>query len=214
MHKLDRTPIQAPNCLGQFRHGTHNWDSLDFDERQEIRDSLEQFQGRRCAYCEASLDERGQHIEHFRSRGDFPTLIFTWENLFWSCDDLYHCGRFKDNGAGPYNVNDLINPADEDPEHFLRFSSDGTIRPRSGLTAAELHRANETLRVFNLDSTRGPLRYMRKNACMEYVTIGDDIAAIAQQSPLEEVKSYLEMEIAATRHLPFASAIKHTLSPF
>jgi hypothetical protein len=53
-------------------------------------------------------DVLGQHIEHFRSQSAHPALTFEWSNLYWSCSQTDSGGHFKDNGAGPYNVADLI----------------------------------------------------------------------------------------------------------
>ena len=213
MHKLDRTTVPSPPCLATYNHGAQNWGDVTPNHKDEVRTHLEQLQGRRCAYCESSLDTFGQHIEHFRRKSLFPTLTFAWANLFWSCDCGDHCGHFKDHGAGPYDPNDLIDPTIHDPEHFFWFFSDGSIRLRPGLSDAERHRANETLRVFNLDSEHGPLRHMRRAHCTGYVRAGEEIAELAQVSPPEEWLPFLDEELANTGHLPFATAIKHILSP-
>jgi uncharacterized protein (TIGR02646 family) len=213
MHKLDRTAIASPPCLTNYNHGTHNWGHVTPSHKDEIRTHLEQLQGRRCAYCEASLDSFGQHIEHFRRKRCFPTQTFSWSNLFWSCDCSDHCGHFKDHGAETYDANDLIDPTLHDPEHFFWFFSDGSIRLRQGLSLADQHRANETLRVFNLDYEHGPLRHMRKAHCIGYVSIGIEIADLARDAAPDEWLPFLDEELANTRHLPFATAIKHTLTP-
>lgn len=213
MHQLDRTAVPSPACLASYNHGTQNWGQVTPDHKDEVRTHLEQLQGRRCAYCEASLDTFGQHIEHFRRKSLFPTLTFAWTNLLWSCDCSDHCGHFKDHGAGSYDPDDLIDPTIHDPERFFWFFSDGSIRLRTGLNDSERNRANETLRVFNLDSEHGPLRHMRRAHCTGYIRAGEEIAEVAQVSPPEEWLPFLEEELANTRHLPFATAIKHTLSP-
>jgi uncharacterized protein (TIGR02646 family) len=173
---------------------------------------LERLQGRRCAYCEGPLETLGQHIEHFRRKRAFPHLTFDWTNLFWSCDQDGHCGCYKDRKCGPYDPNDLIDPSVNDPELYLRFSSDGRIRLVHGLSADDVHRAHETLRVFNLDHDYGPLRRMRESYCAGYVTLGAEIAQLAADSP-DEWQPFFDEELARTRELPFATAIKHTLTP-
>ena len=213
MHKLDRASVPAPMCLSSYSHGMHNWDSVTAEHKEQIRSRLEALQGRRCAYCEGPLDALGQHIEHFRRKSQFPTLTFAWDNLFWSCDCTDRCGHFKDHGAGQYNPDDLIDPARLDPEHFLRFFSDGSIRLRQGLGVNEQFRATETLRVFNLDHQYGPLRQIRMTHCLGYVRMAQDIAELAEQSTVDEWLPFLEAEVASTLHLPYATAIKHTLSP-
>lgn len=213
MRRLDRVAVPAPPCLGSYNHGAQNWSSVTCEHKHEIRTHLEQLQGRCCAYCEASLDAFGQHIEHFRRKSRFPALTFAWTNLFWSCDCSDHCGHYKDHGAGTYAPSDLVDPTVDDPDHYFRFFSDGSIRLRPGLTATEQHRASETLRVFNLDYEFGPLRHMRRAHCAGYVSLGAEIAELAAASHPNEWQPFLDEELAHTRDLPFSTAIRHTLTP-
>lgn len=152
MRKLDRTTCSAPPCLERYDYGVHTWEDVRPEHKGEIKAHLETMQGRCCAYCEGDIDELGEHIEHFRRKGDPSNrcLTFDWDNLFWSCDRTDSCGHFKDRGAGRYNVADLINPCCDDPDHFFVFRSDGTISIRRGLSADDARRARETLRVFHL----------------------------------------------------------------
>ncbi len=215
MHLLDRASVAAPPCLGHYRHGANNWDDVIPEHKEEIRRHLEMMQGRRCAYCEGPLETLGQHIEHFRRKcaAHFPQLTFDWANLFWSCDQDGHCGCFKDRKSGPYDPSDLIDPSKDDPDDFFRFSSDGRIRLLPDLTDAALKRAHETLRVFNLDHDYGPLRRMRESHCAGYVAIGADIAELVAATSPDEWQPFLDDELRQTRDLPFATAIRHTLTP-
>lgn len=120
-------------------------------------------QGGRCAYCERRLDGHKKHIEHFRKRADHAAGVFDWHNLFGSCDDTGSCGKHKDERAKNWRWNDLIKPDLDDPDEFLQFFSDGSIRQRQDLTPAQQQRAQETLRVFNLDQ-HSVLRDLRKDA--------------------------------------------------
>jgi uncharacterized protein (TIGR02646 family) len=167
-------------------------------------------QGRRCAYCEGSLDVLGRHVEHFRRKhaAHFPHLTFVWANLYWSCDQADSCGRFKDHGAGVYDPDDLVDPCVEDPDRLFRFRSDGTISIRPGLPVAEMRRAEETLRVFNLNPDWGRLRNMRKAAVAAYVGFVDGTLEFS----LAEFQEFFreELELAAT--LPFSTAIRHVLT--
>ncbi|MGZ8250641.1 hypothetical protein, partial [Methylomagnum sp.] len=69
---------------------------------------------------------------------------------------------------------------------------------------AERRRAEGTLRIFNLN---GPLRYERWRAVAKYVQISDELSEL----PKDEREPFMESELAETAHLPFATAIKHTL---
>lgn len=191
----------------EFRHGEHTWDDVRA-HKAEIHACLEQMQGRRCAYCEGPLDTLGQHVEHFRRKFHFPLLTFVWTNLYWSCDQKDSCGHFKDHGAGAYDVNDLIDPCSDDPDHFFRFRSDGTISVRQGLSASDKRKADETLRVLNLHPKWGRLRNMRKAALSNYVYLVDEASGFAPA----ELQELFRDELNAARHLPFSTAIRHVLT--
>jgi len=210
VRQLDRAAVNAPGCLANYQHGMHNWDNLSAQDRAEIRQRLEQMQGRRCAYCEGSLDVLGHHIEHFRRKhaAHFPQLTFVWANLYLSCDQQDSCGHYKDHGAGPYNVNDLVDPCVNNPDVFFRFRSDGTISVRSGLQGQEQHRAQETLRVFNLNPQFGRLRAMRRAALAGYIAMIDDAAGFTA----DELRELFSEELAQASCQPFSTAIRHVLT--
>ena len=212
MHQLDRSHVPFPACLGQYQHGRNNWNDLSDVDRQAIRAALEAMQGRRCAYCECRLDaHHGQHIEHCRQRGRSPQGPFDWHNLFWSCERNNSCGKHKDE-CGGYNHDDLIKPDVEDPEQFFLFVSNGSIVLRAGLTAAQQHRAKETLRILNLDAQWGPLRHMRQRAARGYIRVVEDIMEMAAIHPPDIWQLLLEQELDQSRSLPFCTAIKHVLA--
>lgn len=210
MRKIDRTVCPAPACLGGYVYGVHTWDDVSFTHKREIRTQLEAMQGRRCAYCEGSIDSLGQHIEHFRRKKLHRALTFDWNNLFWSCDQTDSCGHFKDHGAGSYNVNDLVNPCYDNPDAFFIFQADGTISIRRGLSAADEHRARETLRVFSLDAKWGRLRAMRQAAVSGY--IGDADAADRAGFSVDEIRDYFADVLEYIKDLPFYTAIRHVLT--
>ena len=210
MRKLDRDCAEAPECLAGYDHRTDTWKSLTGEHKQQIRACLETLQGRRCAYCEGDLDLLGQHIEHFRrkSRFQFPELTFAWSNLYWSCDCDDSCGHYKDKRAGAYDVADLLNPCLDDPDKFFRFRSDGRISLRDGLGEIDLRRAQETLRVLNLDPQWGRLRKMRAAVLVGYVSLVDDGAGLSNG----ELREYFEDVLLAAEAEPFSTAIRHVLT--
>lgn len=212
MHQLTRS--SEPSCLGHYTHGQDNWGSLSLDDKEGIRVQLECMQGRRCAYCECSLRDHGQHIEHFLQKGENPTVTFDWDNLFWSCNRQDSCGKRKDQSTRSYRKQDLIKPDVENPEKFFHFISDGTIQIRiEDESSSDYSRAEETLRIFNLDARHGALRSMRSGACAGYKQTGDDMAKLLADHSPEECLQYVIEELDATRGQPFATAIKHTLLP-
>jgi uncharacterized protein (TIGR02646 family) len=210
MRKLTRGCVGAPACLSSYHHGKHTWDDLEAEDREQIRACLEQMQGRRCAYCEGSVDELGQHIEHFRRKagGHFPELTFDWSNLYWSCDKKDSCGHYKDHGAGAYDIREVIDPCEDDPDMFFRFRTNGNISIRAGLSAIDRRRAEETLRVFSLDAQWGRLRQMRRAALTGYVSMVDGCSAFTAQ----ELRELFQHELQEAELLPFSTAIRHTLT--
>ena len=144
MHKLNR-PAAAPACLANYHHGRHNWSAVSPADKDQIRGSLKTMQQNRCAYCEQALRDDACHIEHFRQRGRYPQGTFQWSNLYLSCNRESTCGKHKDKQH--YAPADLLDPCTDNPDDYLRFYSDGQIRPRADLAAPNQHRAAETIRV-------------------------------------------------------------------
>lgn len=214
MHKLDRSSVACPTCLVTYVPGSH-YGQLQKDEKEEIRTALFTMQRSRCAYCERRAgNELYGHIEHFRKRADQPELQLTWSNMFWSCLDEHSCGKYKDKcdrplGSGPrarFDANDLLNPCDEDPDVFLEFLVDGTVRPREGLSTGDAKRANETLRVFQLDANAF-LRQSRKDAVSPYMTAVDTLLDFG----VEAVKKYVASVQTDIDAAPFSAVIKQYL---
>jgi len=208
MRHLHRNAAPVPPCLALYRHGANNWDDVTPEHKAEIRACLEDMQGRWCAYCEGDLNKLGQHIEHFEPKGRRPQGTFLWSNLFWSCDQADSCGQFKENGAGPYEVHELVNPCTDDPDLYFRFRFDGTISTRQGLSDQACARAMMTLRVFNLDPEYGRLRQMRKIVLKGF----DYVVDLAGEFSKEEIIELLADELEAAQDMPFQTAIRHVLT--
>jgi uncharacterized protein (TIGR02646 family) len=207
MRKLDRTAVPPPPCLSKLKHGRDKWDKEV--NRAEIRAHLERMQGRRCAYCEGSLDDFGEHIEHLRTRNRFPKLTFEWSNLYLSCYREDSCGRYKDHAAGAHDPDDLIDPCIDDPDRFFRFYSNGTIKVRQGLSPADARRAHETLRVFNLDPEHGSLRAMRHRAAQDYLDRDRRFLEDLREFPEDVRRDFIADELRKTADLPFTAVIRH-----
>lgn len=209
MHKLQRGAV--PACLSSYRHGRDNWKIVTADDKQEIWKKLYEMQQRRCAYCEDALRNDKRHIEHFRQKGRDPKVTFLWSNLFGSCNRVDNCGKFKDE-LPPYDPADLIKPDEEDPERFFLFVSDGSVAVREGLSAMDKIRAQETIRIFNLN---GALSERRRIAIAGYVNLGLEFLKMVESGDLtsEQCDELFKDELIATASLPFSTAIKHILIP-
>lgn len=210
MHKLDRDPA-PPAGLGRYKHGRDRWSKElpNARERGEIWAKLNAMQGARCAYCEAALVAGHCHIEHFRQRDRYPQGTFLWDNLFGSCNRPDTCGKFKDN-CGSYHPHDLIKPDVEDPDAFLVFDANGGVAPRDGLAEPQLRRARETIRIFGLDSV---LNQIRRAELEGYKQTAEDFMAFSNAYPLEEWMPLFQEELDKIAELPFATAIRHMLTP-
>jgi len=207
MHKLQRG--HAPVCLSHYQHGRDNWSAVTPEDKVGIWVELEAMQGRRCAYCESDIADGRRHIEHFVQKSADPKGTFLWSNLFGSCMRQDSCGIHKDHQGCDHEPRDLIKPDVDDPDDFLVFSANGTVRPRQDLPVAKRKRAAETIRVFNLD---GVLQAIRRAELQGYVQTAEAFAEMAEQFPPEDWLPLLEQEMTTTSTLPFATAIRHVLT--
>lgn len=210
MHKLNRP--NAPACLNNYQHGTNNWSDLTHADRNEIWQQLDAMQARRCAYCEDALQDTSRHIEHFEQRSRSPQMTFAWSNLFGSCNKGNSCGKHKDRQQ--YNPRDIIKPDVDDPEDYLRFMSSGRIIPRNDLDLEDKIKAEETLRVFNLDHEHGSLRWKRHKAVIGYTYQAKEMLEFYEILEEDEFNQYKNEELDAISQLPFSTAIKHVLTEF
>jgi uncharacterized protein (TIGR02646 family) len=146
------------SCLNGARRKYSNWEKFKRNNPKayaSIRAELINMQNGLCAYCECKLKE-DFHVEHFRCRNQFPQNEFDWNNLFASCGNSNHCGKHKDDPkTGKYCIEDLLKPDIEadNPKKYFTYIPNGLIMINSNLTDREKNRAQETLRVFNLNET-------------------------------------------------------------
>ena len=214
MHKLNR-PILPPACLRRYDYRTQKWGEVTEADKGEIWLKLDEMQSKRCAYCEAQIVTTKvgstSHIEHFEQRSRARSKTYLWSNLFGSCYRKDSCGKHKDGQT--YPPVDLIKPDIEDPEAFLVFAPDGTVHPKVGLSPPDKHRAQETIRIFNLN---GSLAAIRKRELIGYTQIAKSLAELSElaaefEDGLEIYQTELANELAAIKGKPFETAIRHTL---
>ena len=213
MHKLTRP--NEPTGLSHYQHGRDKWDNVSQEHREEIWQKIHEMQKGRCAYCEFWIKTTSKkcHIEHFRQQSRYPQGTFSWSNLFGSCNRKDSCGKHKDSPKNPlkgYCHRDLIKMDDEDPENFLTFLPDGKVFPTKGLSRPDERRAEKTIRIFNLN---GSLRQIRKSALKCHLKKAEKIADYADKLDKSEWVPILQEELDDIKDLPFATAIKHTLTP-
>jgi uncharacterized protein (TIGR02646 family) len=215
MHRLNRNTVTPPTCLIPTTP-PRRFSDLRGSEKGEVRGALLALQKGLCAYCErrTGLAHDDGHVEHFRNQAGHERLETDWNNLFWSCNDEKTCGKHKDKCDRPapspkrsFIPADIIKPCSDDPEHFMMFVSDGTITPRTGLSADEERRYSETLRVFQLADSPF-LRESRKDAVKPYIGALDAL----REAGAEILRNYITSELATLDSVPFATAIRHFFS--
>lgn len=211
MHRLHRGT--EPECLQHYRNSGTKWEDIAPDDKVAIQHQLRAMQGCLCAYCEASIKNAGnRHIEHFRKRQNHPDKTFAWDNLFWSCNNPNCCGFYKDSSAtGSYSPDDLIKPDEEDPEEYFLFLATGHIKVRGGLSAVQQRRAEETLRVFNLNGKNTGLIWRRRNVARNYRKTLEALMYIGSTAT-SKITEYIDQLLAEARNNEFYTTVKHVLT--
>ncbi|MBX3200543.1 MAG: hypothetical protein KF894_20565 [Labilithrix sp.] len=139
---------------------------VDFSEYGIVKPELALMQHNKCCYCEKREEQaKFRDVEHYRPKGQYWWLAWTWENLLFACQD---CNReFKRDrfplSAGSRLAEDepppgtelplVIDPCDStvDPSAEIVFRRESVQRRErwrpQGLTA----RGRETIEVCGLD---------------------------------------------------------------
>lgn len=118
---------------------------------KQIREALDAMFSGKCAYCESVIGVvAAAHIEHFRPKQKYPSLTFSWDNLFLGCplcnDSANKGSKFpKKNDGGP-----LIDPTRENPDDHLEFFYD--LVSRLVLVRAKTARGELVIDMFGLNS--------------------------------------------------------------
>lgn len=212
MHFIARAA--CPDCLNKYRHGRDNWETLRSNPEDvvQVRQVLDAMQEGMCAYCEAALGD-AWHIEHFwpkeASGGQHRRKTFDWHNLFGSCNRKHTCGTHKDEDGKPYNPVDVIDPCRENPDNFLFFAQDGTVQPIVGLANPALRRAQETIRVFNLNAP--VLRQQRAQVVRTLLNSEPDVVEILAQCVPDERWAWVQDLLGDYCNGGFMTPIRHLL---
>jgi uncharacterized protein (TIGR02646 family) len=104
----------------------------------------------KCAFCESVLGVTTDlEIEHYVAKTIDPELTFEWTNLLPAC---HKCNSSKGNAD---HGGLLLKPDAEDPEPFFWLHPEGRLEPHPRLDEAGRRRAEETIRLLNLQ--RGAL---------------------------------------------------------
>jgi uncharacterized protein (TIGR02646 family) len=152
MHRFRRG--HAPAEFVNWARKCRNWEQFARTPMHaRVGDMLYDRQEHYCAYCECILESKNKgHIEHLERRSDNPIRSFAWDNLFFSCNNADSCGKYKDETHPKlyFRVDDIIDPSLEEPLDFLLYDMNGGVSARD---EAHQYRAEETIRIFNLNNS-------------------------------------------------------------
>ncbi len=103
-----------------------------------------------CSFCDGyPLGETGrQTIEHFKPKGRFPLLAYTWTNLFLCCDVCQNAKQEK------YDEK-LLKPDHREYDFFLFFINNyrtGKIEPNPASPPEFQERAEVTILLYDLNN--------------------------------------------------------------
>src|SRR5580658_6712901 len=101
----------------------------------------------KCVYCESALGVTTYlEIEHYVAKTVTPALAFEWTNLLPACRLCNNAKSEQDHKGA------LLKPDAEDPEPYFWIHPDtGKLEPHPKLDAAQSRRANETIRICDLE---------------------------------------------------------------
>ena len=148
---IDRKKIKEPKLLGKYRKKHSKWEDLSLEDKEILRSELKKLQNFSCAYCEKLLTkDHSLHIEHFKSRAEFPDQTFNWDNLFLCClsPGNSYCASYKDDKKNPYRDLSILKPDVNNPDRYF-FYRGGKIEIRDDCPDKQL--AENTINRLNLN---------------------------------------------------------------
>lgn len=175
--KMNRTP--APKLLDEK---WEEWGS-DYKQRLEqnpnyrfvwrrsidtaIRSTLVEITQNHCCYCDGyplNTTSR-QTIDHFIPKTLQPLLAYQWENLFLCCD--------KCQERNNKYTESLLKPDMDDYDFHRYFIVDyhtGELQPNPTASPEDQHRAEETIKLFNLER----LNFHRRQIFQQWNDLKDE----------------------------------------
>lgn len=151
--------INKGNPISSFtefvnRHHPTRWEDAKDVSRTWREYILEYEQYQLSGYTEEPLRADKSHIDHFRKRSLFSSLIFDWNNFIVDSVDETYGAKYKDNVVKTSEENNrLINPVTEDASHFFKYQINGKIDVADGLCNEDIGRAEYTIGAFNLNES-------------------------------------------------------------
>ncbi len=152
MRHIDRLP--KPQILEQkgkewldkfLESGKKRPDSSKY-AHQSVKQALESMSNTKCFYCECSVKEWGEEVDHHIEVTLDKTLAFNWDNLYLSCSDC--------NKKIPHNViriDEALDPivdSDEEIKRHITFAEESIYEmngSEKGRKTIEKYRLNSKI---------------------------------------------------------------------
>ena len=177
-----------------------NWDRVPGGIKRDVHLALMQEQGFLCCYCEALVDRKSSHVEHYRPRSNprYRHMQLDYTNLLGSCGralvkgEPLQCGSSK---GSWFDEQLLVSPLEATCEGRFRFTGDGRIHPAPG-DAAEA--AATTIKRLALDLPKLDKRRQEVLHTYTDLTIG-------------ELETLLSRPDPEGRFVPFYTTVRYVL---
>ena len=150
MRHLDRLP--EPDILKQksvqwlatfLASGKKRPDNSKY-AHPSIRQTLETMSHTKCFYCECSLKEYGEEVDHHIEVTVNNTLSFSWDNLYLSCPD---CNKKIPHDVIPIgNALDPLVDSDDEIKRHIIFVDENIFEVNSSV------KGQKTIEKYRLDS--------------------------------------------------------------
>ena len=151
---------ESPASLAEAEKKGWSWDDFvanDHEGYQKCREQANAEQQGVCGYTELPLDvdKVTVHFDHYRKKSIYPGLRFKWDNLFAAVKDNRFGADFKDGIVNGRNHSQMyasiLSPLTVGLQDYFHYATSGEIEPMSGLSEENFEKAEETIRVFNLN---------------------------------------------------------------
>lgn len=128
---IDKSNMRTQQLLSETKAKYNNYNSLDGEIKNKIKNALIYEQSGLCAYCMMRITENNSTIEHYiPQNGAFGnnSLSLNYRNLLAVCDEsrnAQHCNKHCDVSKGDKLLH--INPCDKSHIEKICYTNDGKI---------------------------------------------------------------------------------------
>ncbi len=143
--------------------GNWNWPTFEKEKLNLLLVPLLRDQNQNhCSFCDGYplAVTSPETIEHFRPKGSelFPELAFTWDNLFYCCQECQTHKRETFDEA-------LLKPDTDDfkfSKYFIFDFTAGEILPNPVAADSDKNRASKTIEIYGLNKGSRPLHRLQE----------------------------------------------------